>query len=511
MNKSQLFTLSGALLASTALAGTASAGTVGRIGASVQANAFATSAISIANTLFSGTTATANAVQFTGSGAAFPIAVSFTNNFAITSLFNVTLNVSGATMNQTNFGHHYLIRTPATPATFLSTYSGCASTTALVDKILLSSCSLTGTTLSAAIGNTAAIDAFNGGILLSGIIFTNASGMATAGTTITLSGEVNDNANPSVVLETITSGTVLTSAAPVTATVTAGASAVTDPTTTPGAFKSFSSPNSGQLSITLATVLITSTGAVGTNLALLVTPDGSGNQAASSSVTITVTSASLTDDATASATLSNTSNTVTLTPAALTSGSGAFSLTAANGYDSNGAADQTQTINVQFDGTHAINAAAAGTVTVAFGTSAATGHVVAPSGGAGGATSSITSGGFQTEFNTALASGGDYQSFLRIHNNGSTAGTVTITVLNEADGTNLGSYTTGTLAVGQTTQVDMPTIEAAAGITTPSGSYTLQLTGPIVGYAQHVLFNPTTGQFSDLSSFRNGGDTANAP
>jgi len=65
--------------------------------------------------------------------------------------------------------------------------------------------------------------------------------------------------------------------------------------------------------------------------------------------------------------------------------------------------------------------------------------------------------------------------------------------------------------VGQTLQIGMGDIETGAGITNPSGQYTLQITGPIVGYAQHVLYNDTTGQFSDLSSFRNSGSTNGVP
>jgi trimeric autotransporter adhesin len=507
MNKSQLFTLSGALLASTALAGTANAATVGRIGTNVL-TPFAANTITVANTLFSGTAATANAIQFVGSGAATPIAISFTNNLSTAAVYNLTINAVGATMNNTNFGHSILARNAASPATFVGTHiGGCTSVTALVDKILLSACVLTSASISASLGNTAAIGSFSSGVILSGIIFANASGLATAGGAITLSGTVNDNANPAVVLENISSGTVLASAAPVVTTVTPGASAVTDPTTTPTAFKSFSSPNSGQLSITLATVTITGAANVfGTNLTTVIDPDGAigAAGAAATSVTITVTSAALTDDATATATLINAATTVVLTPAALTSGSGAFSVAGANFSGAN----SVQTVSVQFDGTHAINAAAAGTVAVAYGTSVATGHVVAPAAGSG-TTSAITSGGFQTEFNTAFATGNDFASFIRVHNNGGAAGAVTFTVLNDADGTSLGTYTTASIAVGQTLQVDMPTIEAAAGITTPSGTYTLQLTGPIVAYAQHVLFNATTGQFTDLSGFRNGAGTNN--
>ena len=164
-----------------------------------------------------------------------------------------------------------------------------------------------------------------------------------------------------------------------------------------------------------------------------------------------------------------------------------------------------QTVSLVFDGTAAINQASAGTVSVVYGSGGAGGNSVAAAAEASGTTAAIAAGGFQAEFNTAQATGGDFGSYIRIHNNGAAAGTVTITVLNDATGASLGTYTTGSIAVGQTLQVDMPTIETGASITSPSGQYTLQLAGPIVGYAQHVLYNSTTGQFTDLSAFRNAG------
>ncbi len=507
MNKSQLYTLSGALLASTALIGTANAATVGRTGANIATTgAISTTALKIANTLFSTTTATADALNFNGD-ATSPIALSFTNQFSASTRFNATINIAGAQFNNPSLQVAVLGR--HTGGTFVGTVNGaCGSVTPLVDKILLSTCQLSNAAgLSATLGNTAAIGAFAGGLQLSGVIFKGGSALATAGNSISLSGTLNDNGNPTILLENITSGAVVTSTAPITTIVTAGATAVTNAATTPAAFKSLSTPNSGQLSVNLATVVITGSGALGTDLTTAITPDGGAGQGAATTVTITVTSAALSDDATVSATRANGVLTTTLTPAAFSTGTATFSLTAANQFD---VAANTQTINVQFDGTHAINAAAAGTVSVAYGQNTAAGHVQAPA-AASGATAVINSGGFQAEFNTAQASGTDYQSFLRIHNNGSQAGTVTITVLNDATGANMGSYTTSSIAVGQTLQVGMATIEAGAGITSPSGQYTLQVSGPILGYAQHVLFNATTGQFSNLSAFRNAGSASNVP
>ncbi len=512
MKKSQLYTLGGALLASTALASVASAGTVGRVANNIgHSNAnntggalLVTTTATIANTIFSTTTSTANAVNFDGANATGPISVSFTNNLPAATRFNATVNITGANFNNPAVDIAILARGSAGTATFVGTVGGvCGSVTPLVDKILLSSCLISGAA-SAALGNTTAVGALSGGLQLSGIIFNNASGLATVGSTIALSGMVNDNGNPAIVLENIDSGTVVTSGASINTTVTAGGSGVTNASTTPTAFTNFSSGgNATNLTLTLATVNITGTGAQGTTLSTVVSPDGSTAQAAALTVSITVTSAALADDAlTRVATAGSFAQ--NFTPAGVSSNAVTFSSTGAT---FNG----VQTISATFDGTHAINAASAGTVAVAYGPNTAGGYVQTPAAGSG-ATSAIIAGGFSAEFNTALASGGDFQSFIRMHNNGNSAGAVTITVLNEADGTTLGTMTTSSLAVGQTIQLSAADIETGAGITPTAGTtYTIQLAGPIIGYAQHVLFNATTGQFSDLSSFRNGGSNTNVP
>jgi hypothetical protein len=489
MNKSKLFTIGGALMASTALAGAANAATVGRIAAGPT---YTTTALSVANTVFGVTTTQANAV--TVSGATF--AVNLANTFLPNTRFNATLNLSGAQFVTSGIKVSLLARS-ASGSTFAGTVTGaCANVTPLVDKILISNCEMSTGTASF---NTATV----GGIQLSGVVFNTAAGLATAGTSISLSGTVNDAANPSTVLENITSGNLITSAAPITTTITAGTSAVANPNTTPTAFTNFSAGGGDGLTVTLATVNITSSGAVGTDLASAVTVNlGSAGDRAASSVNITLTSAAFSDDALSSV-VSTGPLAFTFTPAAFSGGSVALNSNAAN--LSTGAT----TVNAIFNGTSAIDTAAAGTVTVAYGSGASNGVIAAA--GATGSTAAITLGGFSAEFNTAYASNSAFQSFIRIHNNGNAAGAVTITVLNDATGATLGTHTTSSIAVGQTLQVSMPDIEAGAGITTPSGFYTLKVTGPIVGYAQHVLWNPNNESFTDLSGFRNAGSNTNVP
>jgi len=513
MKKSQFYTLSGALLASTALSGVAEAATIGRVAVatSLAAPAVAVStALPVATTIFSATAATANAVNFQASTATQSPAVTFANNLNKNQVFNATIDIAGATMNNPLLQVSILARQNGT-ASFIGTLANCATVTPLVDKILINGCVMSGgiNAITASIGAGYATAAFAGGLKLSGMVLLNASGLATAGGSVSLSGTVNDNTNPAIILETITSGNIITSALPMTTTVTAGGTAITNAATTPVAFSNFTAGAGAGLTVTLATVNITAAAVVGTDMTTQVIPDATGAAATAlaGTVSITVTSAMLSDDAVTAARVTGAAGNINvLTPAAFPTGVATFNTSAAAGVQTFAGAN---VISATFSGTAAINAAVAGTVAVSYGNSGAgQGGGQAQASGSG-ATSIINSGGFNTEFNTAVATGnGDFASFVRIHNNGGAAGAVTITVLQESDGTNLGSHTTASVPVGGTIQVPMSDIETGAGITAPAGTYTLQLSGPIVGYAQHVLFNATTGQFTDLSSFRNGGAAA---
>ncbi|MCC6912283.1 MAG: hypothetical protein IT566_01165, partial [Rhodospirillaceae bacterium] len=121
--------------------------------------------------------------------------------------------------------------------------------------------------------------------------------------------------------------------------------------------------------------------------------------------------------------------------------------------------------------------------------------------------------GFRAEINTFNAStNGPFGSYLRIHNNAQVAGTVTVTVRNDATGEVLGSsYTTSAIAPNSTVQFSALQIETGANIPTASrtGSYTVSITGPIIGYAQHILFDGNS--VADLSGFRNSGSTDGRP
>jgi hypothetical protein len=176
-------------------------------------------------------------------------------------------------------------------------------------------------------------------------------------------------------------------------------------------------------------------------------------------------------------------------------------------------------ITVQFQGTTAIPSAVAGTATssVQLSEQLAT---------ASSATAAVSQGGFRAEVNTFNAStNAPFSSYLRIHNNGAVAGPVTITVNNDdhtvGNATLGAAFTTASILPGTTMQLSAAEMEGtttstklpAGGANIPTasrvGSYTLNITGPIVGYVQHILFDGKS--VADLSGYRNSGNTTNTP
>jgi hypothetical protein len=59
----------------------------------------------------------------------------------------------------------------------------------------------------------------------------------------------------------------------------------------------------------------------------------------------------------------------------------------------------------------------------------------------------------------------------------------------------------------ETTSTKLPSGGANVPVASRMGSYTLSITGPLIGYVQHILFDGSS--VADLSSFRNGGGTNN--
>jgi hypothetical protein len=111
------------------------------------------------------------------------------------------------------------------------------------------------------------------------------------------------------------------------------------------------------------------------------------------------------------------------------------------------------------------------------------------------------------ELNTVLStSASGYSSFIRLMNTSTLAGTATVTVYNDATGgTAIGSYTTASIPGGGMLTISSSDIETNLSIT-PSATvnYRVTVSGSFNGYAQHLVFNQTSGVFSDFSGFRNG-------
>ena len=320
------------------------------------------------------------------------------------------------------------------------------------------------------------------------IVFDEANGLATAGTSIMLSGIVRGQSQNT--FETITSAAVVTSRNSLATTITAGQAGTISNTSRPP----FSELTKYMTSFTLGTVGITGTAAVGTNLATPITE----REDLTGPVEFTITHGVLTDAAVTSLNLGGTDATVDVgaIPSTFNGNVASFDVSASEVFD-------PFDIVVNFDGTTAISAWLAGTVDVAF-SEGLQNLTAAPT--ASGSLASLSRFGFSTQINTAQSSAGTgatlFQSFVRIVNNGAIAGPVNLTVRNDATGSIYGTYTTATVDPNSTVQVSMPTVEAALSIT-PAGQYQIGIAGPISGYAQHVMFNAENSAFNDLSSFRN--------
>ena len=463
--KRQTLKFGGALLATTALSTSAIAGTI--INASDTAQGTTLTKKSLSAQVF-GTTTPENVTLGP---------VSFNIDFAntLTTKFDVELESTAS-----DFTGTVAIEVYSESGTTLQaeiSFGGC-TVQVLTERILIEDC----------INSTGAcrVDL----IQLSGVSFNEANGLATVGSSIALSGIVKGS-NGGNTFETITSADYVTSATGLTASVAASASATISNTATPP----FSSLSGGD-NYTLGVVTTTTSGTLATDLATVLSIDTN----LTSSMEITVTHGVLTDAAT---------DDITITGSA-SGGSVATSVRASN-FNSNVASfNYTATgdilgsfdIQVNFDGTTAISNWTAGTVGIVFSPGSLNLTAVP---GASGTLAALTRGGFSTQINTVQSSAGNgstiFQSLIRLVNNGTVAGPVSILVRDDADGSSYGTYTTATIAPNASLQVSVPTIETALGITA-KGQYQLALSGPIDGYAQHVQFNSVDNHFVDLSGFR---------
>jgi len=93
------------------------------------------------------------------------------------------------------------------------------------------------------------------------------------------------------------------------------------------------------------------------------------------------------------------------------------------------------------------------------------------------------------------------QSFLRFYNASTTAGTVTATVRDFNSGNSLGTWTSPTIAAGAEVQYATSAIEGALNLSSGKPSYySVALQPSFSGFFQHVLFRPSDGTLTNLST-----------
>jgi len=466
--KRQVLKFGGALLATTALsAGAVSAGTITTLRAAGDLPVTTLTAAKLSAQVFGGTTTAQKAVTL-GPAA---VTLDFSNGY--TTKFDLELESTNSDFATSTVG----IQTWTTSVSLsISGRSGC-TVQVLTERILLEDC------LASSATN---IDSLN----ISGISFNEANGLATAGTSISLNSIVRGQSNNT--FETLAARPVITSQDSVTVTTTTATAA----TVRNSAIPPFSDLTAGATNFTMGVVRITGTAAVLTDLA---TPIATGDNLAGS-MELTVTHGVLADAATTTIDVSAS------TPGGAVNSSvrkSNFNGTVASfDYAASNTVLGSYDIEVNFDGTTSIGTYAAGTVAVVF--SAGAQNLSAP-GSHTGTLAGLNRDGFSTQLNTVQSSAGNgstvFQSFVRVVNNGSVAGAVSIVVRDDTDGSSYGTYTAGTIAANSTLQISMPTIETALGITA-AGQYQLALSGPFDGYAQHVMFNSVDNHFVDLSGFR---------
>jgi len=472
--KRQTLLSGSALLATTALSTAAVAGAFVPLVAAGAIVATKMTAIGLSAQVFGGTAP--ETLVLGGSISGGQIALDFTNT--ITNTFDVTITPTGANFVSASSVKVASYKKDSNKSLVLDATLGGCTVQVLTDRILIEDC---------AVGSVATKSDV---LLISGLQFNEANGLATVGSSISLSAIVQA-ANGGTTFETVASTAIITSKDSVESTIKAGTTGKLINTSVPP-FATFAS---AATTVSLANIKNSSSAAVGADLAtnLAATPS-----AITNTVELTVTHGVLTD----AATTQLVAGAVTVIASNFKSNVASFTFVGATtitSYD----------ISVAFNGTTAVGNWAAGTVDMVFtkGSALATGIA-----NASGSLAAIARSGMSTSINTAnssVAGGTAFQSLVRITNNGSVAGAATVIVRNDKTGVILGTFTTADIVANGSLQISMPTIEGATGIT-PAGQYNLAISGPFTGYAQHVMFNSTAGTFVDLSGFRKGAGT-NAP
>ena len=482
MKKHSLYLLGGALLASTALT-TASQAALIKANPGTAADGrpatVAMTAKGVATQVFSGTAATAGAVTL-GLGtttAAGHILIDYNSTFS--TGFNVQLDITGGEFTGTPTLIHSFQSTSGGSLEIVNSVTGCTVQT-LSDKILISGCdpsvSNTGATSS-----TSRVDA----IAIVGINVQSAGALATAGNSVTLSGLIRNTAN-TITFENITSAAYITSKIAISGSVDAATALTVDNNASPAFTKLTGSTSSA----TLGSITFSSTGAVGTDLSVVLAAS-----AVASTTEVKITHGVLSDAALLEIRYVTSIGTVTTrSPVGFSSGTVSFQVA--------GNSLAGSRIDVQFTGTTAISVATGSATVTATPATPLFSAVPAFS----GSLASLSRGGLSIQLNTLLPTAStNYSSFVRLVNNSTVAGTATVTVSNDGTGVALGTYTTASIAAGSTLTISSTDIETALALTSSASvNYKVTLAGSFNGYAQHLVYNKTSGVFSDFSGFRNG-------
>jgi len=492
MKRENLYLVGGALLASTALTTAATAATLTMVPGAYNSTA---TTVKLSAQSFGATPATTDKIGPAG------LLVRLSGPLAAT--FTATVSVTGAKFSAGTLTSADVV--PLSFVTFAGTGSGngLGTTVGAASSTLVSSmgCAVAfsaDTLVLASCNPVQASFASIGGFAISGISFDNATAMATAGSTISLGSVIQvGGAN----LDTTSAQPVVTSTNSVGATITAPTLGSLNVSASP-AFANFAT---NQLSASIATVNVTMVGTVARDLRTTIT----NTLAIGDTNSIQVNSTIFNDDALNRTEISTVAS-LTASPTLFTGGFVTFgAITAARLF-------APFDIKVEFNGTAAIDAASAGTLTLTY--SALSGgnsaNASAPA-AASGSVSSVARAGLNIDINgmqpgTAQGSR-TYTSLLRIANSGSVAGTVQIVLRNENTGATLGTYTSPSIPAGASLQISSANIEAGAGVTAVASiGYRASISGNINGYVQHVNWNQDAGFFSDLSSSRTGSTTATA-
>jgi hypothetical protein len=115
-----------------------------------------------------------------------------------------------------------------------------------------------------------------------------------------------------------------------------------------------------------------------------------------------------------------------------------------------------------------------------------------------------TSGGTLRQAAVFSSASSTSQSFLRFYNSSTTAGTVTVTLSDYATGQSLGQWTSPSIAPGTAPQYPITTVESALSSGTKPAFYSVTMQSQFAGTFQHVLWKPSDGTLTNLSTCDSG-------